>query len=309
MNYSPVIDGTLLLDPWFKQYIDELRIEEKQAIAWTDYEAVTRYPEYAWVYDKYMLNCQLDQDVWLDVNLGYDDEIPKNIFVKPRVNLKGMGTGAYTSTRAEEAEEDNKGDFIIQPIYKGTHYSVDIIVNNGQIVDMFGFIAHKNDRGSFTYFESVEKSNLPKCLNKAVSLLNKYVGVINIECIGENVIEMHLRPSMDFYDISGGIIKQAINFVRYGLIIEPISFEQTYCVVFRLRRDCRPFTKASFIKATERPPTPIKSVQFCWEADGDWLGYFDQDGCSYVLMRVNGTDKKACLAHGNRIYKHLKLKR
>lgn len=304
MKTSSVIDGTLALDPWHKQYIKHLMPEEKAAIAWSDIEAISKYPKHAWIYDKYMLCTALGQDVWLDVHVSHTNDIPKNIFVKPRVNLCGMGLEA-SEIKKDEIEI---GDFIVQPVYRGTQYTVDIMLKKGHVLDYFGFIGHKNNKGSFIYFESIQKKLIPQCVFKAAKLLPKFTGIINVECINENIIEMHLRPSMDFYDISGNIIKKTIDMITKSWSLDPVFYEKTYCMVFRLTTDCRPQPKTDIDKIIKFAHSDIRSVQLCWEEDY-WLGYYDQDETSYVLTRVNGLSRGACISLANKIFANLKLRK
>ena len=92
---------------------------------------------------------------------------------------------------------------IAQKYYTGKHLTTDFVKYKGKVVDFYTFIGHKDKNGSFTLFEASDEVNLKALLiAQDIPLKN---GFINIETIADGAIEAHLRPSLQLYDISGGL--------------------------------------------------------------------------------------------------------
>ena len=72
--------------------------------------------------------------------------------------------------------------------------------------------------GAFDYWELSWKE-IPKKLlnniNKVTSKLDNYSGILNVESIGDNIIECHLRPGDVLY-LNDKIISQIINVYKFG---------------------------------------------------------------------------------------------
>lgn len=95
---------------------------------------------------------------------------------------------------------------------------------------------------------------------------------------------MHLRPSLQFYDISGGFLEQMPDFVTKGLVPK-VNFEQTYSRVFRTRHD-------GYVSKAHIPPqkpSGVRSIQLCWN-DGQKLSETDSGLIRHRYTVVNGND-------------------
>lgn len=261
-----------ILGPWEYVYVQGLPGFER--VPWDDTVAFGWYPEYRYLYDKLWLAREQAQDVR---ESGY---APPGWFIRPRVNLLGMGRGTYKAGVLTRIPE---GCFAHRPL-EGTHISTDFVLVGGKVRDFFTFQAHY-EAGSFSLFESV-----PGRYNaQARQFVEAHVthGVVNVESIGETIIEVHLRPSLQFYDISGGLLPNLP--LLYGLGDWPFmtSQEKTYSRVIRRPTDAVLTHYPKFDRLLG-----VRSVQFCYWP-GMPLSAAAQDSSSFRVAVVNGSDLEA----------------
>lgn len=277
-----------ILDAWEKKYLTKLK--DRDILAWSDAEAVYKYPKWKWIYDKYELHRYLQMvPTW---NLW--DEFPKEypIFVKPRININGLGFGSgKVNSLFEIFDRGLCGTHIGQPILSGDHVSTDIVFDGEILVDYFSFYCRYNSRGNLVLFESTNTPPKPALIKK-LSKIGEGRRVMNVETIGNKPLEVHLRPSVQFYDISGGLLEQMPNFIQTGAW-RPVRQESTYSRVFRRPNDSRA------ARPSKIPPYPsgIRSIQFCWESQKR-LSKHGQDPNSFKYLVVNGTNLRNINAYG-----------
>lgn len=257
------------VDPWERQYIRNREFDYPL----TDDDAYEFYPEHRWVYDKHELYKRL----------GYTSIADP--MVKPRTNLEGMGRGASVCK--------NK---VAQPMWIGAHYTLDFFIENGSVIDTNAFRAYKNSLGSFTHFESDTSVYLKLAAEFQIvtffkKYLNNYTGYLNMELIGNRIVEVHLRPSMQFYDICSGLISR--KFYK--------ETSKTYSVVFRTRED----KELPYLDLLT--PVTVRSIQLCWEP-GKKLSDYTQDEHSFRYMVINGADLIAIHRCASQVVKMLKEK-
>ena len=174
-----------------------------------DYQAWDKYPNYRWVFNK------LD----IALRLGYQagpacvplPPIPHyfKAIVRPIYNLYGMGIGAKVHKFVPEVDNDfivNHG--CIPPGYfwceyfEGTHYSIDYKSTTSPAGSLFRWepfhaMMGKNTEKDLTRFNSWTSVEPPKML--LPDFINKIMDVdhLNIECIDDKIIEIHLRTGND----------------------------------------------------------------------------------------------------------------
>jgi len=254
------------LNRWEAKYITDLK--DKDLLAWDDFYAWQRYPKFSWVYDKQALAKFTNLPTY-----DLEREIPDNSFypyiVKPN---------------SEDEIEDWSG-MIAQEFMVGQQGTADIVILEGTIKDSFAFTTHTNFYGEITLFESNPFLPLPVA-NLVRNLFQDYTGVINVEYIEGTVFEIHLRPSLQFYDICGGFIEQLPSFMKTKKW-EKTKYERTFSRVFRTKHDGIPEIKSL-------PPIgeAIRSIQLCWE-DGKKLSETDPSLGKNRYMVINGTNLQA----------------
>jgi len=261
---------------------------------WSDEEAYYENPKHRWVYDKlYVAKTYSGLRVW-DLDCDFPTVFP--VIMRPRYNLLGMGHKTFTAKDKYDVRRSR--GYFAQEIAKGEHTTTDFIVVGGRIVDSFTFTATKDEKGSFTLFSSTNQHN--PVAHEFADSIGLIVGVINVECIGLHVIECHLRPSLQFHDIDGGLVRQLPQLVKHGKW-NKISFEKTYSAVLRVERDgvphCDPLG----------PLEPgVRSVALTWEPSYP-LSLSANDEHSYRTAWVNGDDLSSINLYKDRLKQSIKL--
>lgn len=294
------IKNTDILEHWYHQYFNNIDKKILDIVAWSDYEAFSIYKNYRWVYDKELLSNILGYKV-----LKLEDYKKCNFYpviVKPKINMEGMSKWAY-KVNAEEYLNLDRKNMIMQSFFTGNHLTTDFCVRKGKILDFFTFKCHKNSNGSFYLFESIDSMSLSKHLrfdvcNDEIKPIYKfiektmigYTGFINVETIGNNIIEIHLRPSIQYFDICGDMLENFCNYLYKSKdsilpgIYEPAYFEKTYSKVYRKKYNCKPL-----MLNIPKFPEHIRSIQKCFD-NNCLLSDYSQDEFSYVYMVINGTN-------------------
>jgi hypothetical protein len=157
----------------------------------TDADAWQRYPKLRWVYDRLQLSQVLEYEC------GPAGTLPPRAgdwFVKPIINLNGMGVDAYAR------EYDGGPAFAIRPgsfwmpRFYGRHLSIDLRrVPYGWDVELAVECIYRNNR-PFEWRKVADRPEFPVLISPE----GTDVPYINIEMIGSNVIEVHLRRNCDF---------------------------------------------------------------------------------------------------------------
>lgn len=267
------------LDSWEAMYLKSLSNSETFPMLLTDEEVYLARPDKRWIYDKYYFLKRTDNEVY-DLSIETPEIFP--CIVKPRINLMGMGKGAYKANSIDDIKETN--GFIAQPFVSGTHLSTDFVFWNGELVDHYSFECHKDENGSFNLFESTVEYSLGAAVTARI-ISDDYC-IVNVETIDSQVIEAQFRPSMQFFDICGGMIEQYM-LKSKDEEWEKTVFEKTYSLVHRVPKyvDYAPPFWLDDINCGD----PIRSVQCCWEP-GKSLSHSTQDEYSNRVFVINGTN-------------------
>ena len=282
----------------WEQYCEENKIP-KNLLPWNDREAFKQYPNLEWVYDKHTMSKEMDTKVW-DLNTETPDRFP--VIVKPRTNLLGGGVGAYKANNLNEIK--SRKDMIAQPYFTGRHLSTDFIIYQGVIVDWYSFAGHKDKNDSFVLFSSIDEYD--KSAAMAVQKIPLENGIINVETIDNNIIEMHLRPSAQFYDISGKFLEKFLTQYERRILAgnyEHSEFEKTYSKVIRVKTDGVPKYTGNL-----ELPEGVRSVLFSWIPDKPLSEIESQDPYSYRLLVINGTDLAVLNNFAEQLQKEIVIK-
>ena len=140
-----------------------------------------------WVYDKLILSKYLG---YLCGPAGVPVPVPGDYIVKPITNIMGMGTGTYFKHIHKSTDDLPPGTFWME-VFRGEHLSVDVI--KGKVELIYQGITRSTTR--FSRWTKIDKElRIPQFI---IDLSNKY-GVVNLECINGNIIEMHIRSNPDW---------------------------------------------------------------------------------------------------------------
>lgn len=181
-----------------------------------DMDAFQIHQNNNWIYNKYTITKL--QNIPCNIVPIIPNFFP--IILKPIYNLTGMSKDVYKINCKEEFNMYDTHQGYWSPCFKGTHRSIDCIILNNKVVWTCCFIGYKLDGiiGAFDYWELSWKEIPQKLLNninKVTSKLDNYSGILNVESIGDNIIECHLRPGDVLY-LNDKIISQIINVYKFG---------------------------------------------------------------------------------------------
>lgn len=149
---------------------------------------------YKWIYFKQNL-CILQGIRWYPCPI-----LPEiyPVILRPIINLTGMGAETYKADNEEEYKKLMKHGYFATPFIDDKHTSHDLYIENGMAINHTIFEGVKNDEitGCFKYWELLKHNELPELndnIKKLLRKIKKYTGPLNIECIGDSIIEVHLR--------------------------------------------------------------------------------------------------------------------
>jgi len=154
-----------------------------------DIEAYEIYSKYSIVYNK--LEIAKFQNIECNPFPIYPKKYP--IISKPIINLYGMGKGAIKINNEEEFIYNIKSTNFWCSFLNGSHYSWDIILRKGKIIYSTCFFGKKWKLGTFKYWKQKNKPLLENIKLIINHYLKDFTGNVNMETIGSNVIEVHLR--------------------------------------------------------------------------------------------------------------------
>lgn len=151
-----------------------------------------------WIFDKLILSKKLG---YICGPAGVDVPTPGNYIIRPITNILGMGRKASFSFIEKTTDDLEPGMFWCE-IFTGHHYSVDYR-DEEQILCVEGIRNKEDPLYKWKEWKRVATSiPYPSILR---TLQGRYE-TINVEFIGEKIIEVHLRGNMDFINNSAKII-------------------------------------------------------------------------------------------------------
>lgn len=156
----------------------------------TDINIYSKLPvEDLWVYDKLILSKKLGY------NCGPAGTMPDKhgwYMVRPITNLRGLGAGSYKMYITPGNYNDIAPGYFWTEYFEGTHRSVDYMAHKYA----FTVKAFKKD-GEFKLWE---RDNFEPERHPIVDYFVKKKYYVNVEYIGDKIIEIHLRYNPDFYN-------------------------------------------------------------------------------------------------------------
>jgi hypothetical protein len=192
-----------VIDPWRMQYFDGVGCPPDVRIPVDDNDAWTWFPEHRWVYDK----------LRVAESLGYECgphgiEPPAfPVFSKPVFNLRGMGTGSRIMRTLRDYKSHQRPGHIWMPLFEGEHVSTDFAVVDGEPRWWRHAIGTSIGDGMFdcwVVLAELRSELAGRCSDWLRAHMRGYTGMVNIETIGGQIIEVHLRFADQWPDIYGG---------------------------------------------------------------------------------------------------------
>lgn len=141
-----------------------------------------------WVYDKLILSTYLGH---LCGPAGLQLPYTGKFIVKPITNILGMGLGTYIKDFTTTNTDDILPGYFWMEIFKGDHLSVDVVKGKTDVI-------YKGiSSGPNRFSKWIKLDNDIEHPQFIVDLSIKY-GIVNYECIGNKIIEVHLRANPDW---------------------------------------------------------------------------------------------------------------
>jgi hypothetical protein len=285
-------------DPWRLQYF--AHVAAAANIPTEDSDAWQWYPAHRFVYDK--LKLALSQNLAAGPHGVPPPHYP--VFSKPIVNLKGMGVGSRVlRSQADYAEYYAPGHFWMT-LLDGAHVSSDVAVTDGAPCWWRHVTGKPAGEGTFDYW-IVHAEPHPGIEAHCGAWIEKnlagYTGMLNLETIGETIIEAHLRFADQWPDLYGpGWVNAVVGlYERHEWDFADDDRSEGYSVVLfgppgRYRHPPR-----ALIEEVKSMPG-VTSVQITFHEDRAPEAHAMPPG-GFRLAIVNGFDLRAAMAGRERL--------
>jgi hypothetical protein len=255
-------------DPWRLQYFLGVACPANVHIPTDDPDAYRRHPDYRWVYNK--LSLAESQGLACAPHGVEPPSYP--VFSKPIINLRGMGYGSRTlESRQEYLQQQTPGHFWMT-LLRGAHISSDMAVIGGAPAWVRHTVGTPLDGGTFDYW-TVNVQARPALERHATdwvrSNLRGYTGMVNLESIGDRLIEVHLRFTDQWPDLYGpGWLDAVVRLYRDGVWESPSEQPRVGYSVVLFGPHGRPYRHPAQPLVDELRQTPgISSVQITFHDD------------------------------------------
>ncbi len=189
-------------DPWRMQYFEHVACPPDVFIPTEDGDAYSLYRQHRWVYNK--LTLAESQGFTCGLHGMPPPTYP--VFSKPVYNMRGMGTGSRVLRTQKEYERYQRPGHYWMPLLEGEHVSTDVAVVNGQPQWWRHVLGKAIGDGKFDYWTvlAASRPNVESyCGDWLRAHLSDYTGIVNLETIGGQIIEVHLRFADQWPDLYG----------------------------------------------------------------------------------------------------------
>lgn len=204
-------------DPWRMQYFDAADCPDNVMIPTEDADAYAWFPQYRWVYNK----LQIAESQRIHCGPHGVEPVRYPVFSKPIYNMRGMGAGSRVIRSRHEYSRCQKPGHMWMELLEGDHISTDVAMVDGQARWWRHATGLPLGRGVFDYWivEAARRPPLEAHLGRWLEAnIPGYTGMINLETIGGNIIEGHLRFSDQWPDLYGaGWVESLITLYRDGI--------------------------------------------------------------------------------------------
>ncbi len=188
---------------WVEQQLAPDLAAPHRTVPVDDADGWLRYREHNWVYDKLKI-AQLQGLACAPHGIA-----PGNypVFSKPIMNLHGMGAGSARLDSADDYETNYQPGHMWMEMLTGRHVSTDVAVEAGVPRWWRHATGIPAGGGMFDYWTITadrEAGIEAATADFIVRHLADFTGMINLETIGDRIIEMHLRITDQWPDAYGG---------------------------------------------------------------------------------------------------------
>ena len=176
----------------FSHYEGQVR-DDGVLIPTTDEVAWKHHWQHRWIYNK--LEVAQSQGLACGIVPTEPTEFP--VVVKPIYNLMGGSINVQVCHNMEEYNKIVDPGCFWSPFHFGDHHSIDLILLDGKIVEMFSFHGEKLQFGAFDLWSLNDDETDDELLELVdpwvEEFMSGYTGCLNLEVIGDYIIEAQLR--------------------------------------------------------------------------------------------------------------------
>jgi hypothetical protein len=188
--------------PWRSQFFAGQHCPDDVLVPVDDPPTWDLYPDRRWLHNKLAICASQG----LPHGPHGTDPPAFPVFSKPIYNLRGMGAGG----RVIESDDDYRSSLtpghFWMPLLTGPQVSTDLALLEGHIVWCRHTTGVPLAQGTFDYW-IVHAETMPELESSLADWIRRHLrgftGVINIETIGDRIIECHLRMSDQWVDLNG----------------------------------------------------------------------------------------------------------
>ena len=286
-------------DPWRLQYFAHVKTAAN--IPTEDSDAWQWYPAHRWVYDK--LAVALSQGL----AAGPHGTSPPNfpVFSKPIVNLRGMSVGSRVLNSQAEYDAHCAPGHFWMVLLQGRHVSSDVAVVEGEPRWWRHVTGKSVGDGMFDYWivhAEPDAAIETPCGEWIKKHLAGYSGMLNLETIGEKIIETHLRIADQWPDLYGpGWVEALVELYERGEwnFADDDRTEGYSVVLFGPHRRRYRHPPPAVVEEAKRMPS-VTSVQITFHEDRGPERHAMPPG-GFRLAIVNGFDLRAALSARERL--------
>lgn len=161
-----------------------------------DWEAWDRYPQHRWIFDKLTLATCLGHSAG---PTPLPVPVTGEYVVRPIYNLSGMAIGAKIMTLEAGVVYDFPPSYFWCERFIGDHLSVNYEWQGKEIIETHTSLGETDytNLSRFKRWTHIENRNIP--LPDWIEDFSD-VGSMNIEFVDNHIVEIHLRPGVDFPD-------------------------------------------------------------------------------------------------------------
>jgi hypothetical protein len=289
-------------DPWRLQYFSQVKTTAN--ITTEDTDAWQWYPAHRWVYDK--LAVALSQKLEAGPHGTPPPRFP--VFSKPIVNLKGMGVGSRVLHSQADYDQHSAPGHFWMTLLDGRHVSSDLAVLDG-VPRWWRHVTGKPaGEGTFDYWTihaEPEADIEQRCGAWVRRHLAGYTGMLNLETIGDTIIEVHLRFADQWPDLYGaGWVEAVARLYESGVWnFADADRRGGYSAVLFGRNSVRyRHPPPALVEEIRRIPG-VSSVQITFHEDLAPERHSMPPG-GFRLAVINGFDLAAALAARERLKEH-----
>jgi hypothetical protein len=197
-------------DPWRAQYFEHVACPDEVHIPTDDPLAYALHPQYRWVYNKLLVARSQA------LPCGTHEVTPLHfpVFSKPVTNLRGMGVRTRVLSDLDEFHALAADDKLFWSAHlTGFHVSSDWAVVGGEPVWVRHSRGIPGPGGTFDHWIIEPGRREPMehyCRRWIRTFLRGYTGMVNLETIGNRIIEVHLRFADQWPDLYGAGWTEAV---------------------------------------------------------------------------------------------------